>query len=295
MINTCDYCKRCFYYRYIEKRREHVGEIAIAGKDLHEAFNYTLATMDIEQLMGFGIEENPDKSGVYEYLKLKALDRLIDPIPRVVQIVKNWACHFARYWYELHQFPSIYKNKQELEFYFKPIMMEQKIELKDEQLYGTPDLVIRVPTKDSTGKPLYLILDYKTGNVPIAVLRGENKIDTKKSLQLHMYAYLVGKVLDIQERSFLVGILYLGYNLPNYEGKNWPFAIIKKTNAKSFRTLQERIKDLREAIKKPDIENWPATYNDWQCNGYRGKDEPNPCEYIDVCYKVYKEKMGLIT
>ncbi len=295
MINTCDFCKRCFYYRYIEKRREQVGEIAIAGKDLHDAFNHTLATMDIATLMGFGIEESPDKSGVYTYLKEKALARLVNPIPRVVQIVQNWACHFARYWYELHEFPSIFNNKEELEFYFKPIMMEQKIELKDEGLFGTPDLVMRVPTKDSAGKPLYLILDYKTGGVPVAVLRGESHIDTKKSLQLHMYAHLVGKVLGVEERSFLVGILYLGYALPNYMDKQWPFAVIKKTNARSFKTLQERIANLKECVKKTDIENWPAKYNDFQCNGYRGKDEPNPCEYIDICYRPYKEKMGWIT
>ena len=286
-VNSFNYCKRAFKLRYIDEIREGVGELAITGVDSHEAFCLAMEHVDIDRMLRLGLVGRPWKSAVYYYLKELALEYSPQEVGyRYTNIIKNWAAHFAEYWYELRIMYD--RNKTDLERYFKPVYTETLIEDRTRMVRGIIDLGLLIPHE---GRDKLLVCDYKTGNVPKAVTDGKNYMKTSVSKQLHLYAGMIARNSDWKTEDMLVGVLYLGFSKKWGLVKHRPYMVIKKFNNRSYNAAMNSIEKVRDAWNKGDDYNWEPIYNMYQCEGMYTRPR-SPCEYVDICWRKHLKEIA---
>ena len=205
-------------------------------------------------------------------------------------IVSNFAEYQNLYWIYLRE---KFGNKREVfDMYWVPLHVEVYMENYEEMVYGTLDAVYRNPRYESNGKgrianAKYVLVDYKTGNVPAEVRNGEG-LPTEKMAELHFYAWLISiahtltgyeeiETLDekfvkvkmkkpVYEKVFkdvtdfkqvLANEVFLGAEKPY-------FVDPRKPNDKSLGAVIRDIKALREMWKKNGP--WSPPDNDYVCD-----------------------------
>jgi len=287
---------------------EKVAQSTFDGITSHEAIHLATNEMDTSLMCSLGEDRNRLKTYLvflglkhtplgntapsgYEFTGYTDLGEalgFIDNPPRMDKIISNWADFMVDYWLELR---NLFKGDcGKVRGYFEPFLVEKEIRV-NEEMSGKIDVVFRVPPQmvkvlfnDVKPRELksdfYLILDYKTGNVPAAVERGENYFRTKDSLQLHFYAYLLSKKSkgEIPLKKIIVGILFLGGHKPHL--------VLKRANATSVAAVLKKKEKLKQEYDmfKDDADHWKPAWEVYKCEGTL-TNPPSPCQFVDICWR----------
>jgi hypothetical protein len=192
------FCDFKFYLNYICKEKERTRDDAVEGTNLHMVFANFFKNLKKEHCftpeftdLKTPVINHPFRRFVYE-----ASMQFIKPEHRewgkYRNIISNFATIETARWIRLN---LLYKNKDEIFETFRPHKIEHKIKIEKHKLHGTIDRINIEPMPDGSKK--LAIYDYKTGNVPKAIVdhidRG-NPYDWKlvpdSMMELHFYGLI---------------------------------------------------------------------------------------------------------
>jgi len=279
------YCRWQYYNRYIMGNVTKRERPSVQGTNMHMVFSMFFGDLKDEEILPFIdveattlIKNHPIRRFIYERCMI-----YVKPSERGNPFYKNVIRNFAMI--ETERFIQLcnrLSTKKDIIRFFKPLLTEQRWEIPPIKWFGSLDRVDVYVAPNSAKK--VVVIDYKTGKIPKAILRGPKnplnqftwELASPKMKELHFYA-----IMYLMRAGWELSPQVIDY-LTN---KDWWFYIkeghtleeskeIKKNYLTSLNTRKNNrlkmYKDGRE-LKQGDI---------IVCIYYLGGDEP---------YKVMKE------
>jgi len=189
-----DYCKFEYYDRHVLKNIPPKKLDAVEGSNIHMVFAKFFGDLKREEVEPYfnlpqqDIQYHPFRKFIYERCMY-----YVHPEQRGNPVYKNLIRNFAtaetERWVELN---DILDNKDEIFKYFRPILIEKRLEEETIFIYGTidrADIGIFPPKIKKI-----IITDYKSGNVPRDILDGPDpmkqfswKLPSRLMKEMHFY------------------------------------------------------------------------------------------------------------
>ncbi len=199
-------CLYRFKKTYIDKVDFTPNMVMAEGISLHQIYDRFFDLLDYETLVNleWAKEHDSPYSQVYNFF-LSVISVILPENFKNIHIINN-VKSFCRmeenHWFNIR---SHEKNRSKWLEYFKPISKEKFFSNEQYQLFGTIDRINR-EEKDGV-----LIIDYKTGNVPLPVKRdGAKELPGQFVMEGNLYCilYLLGNgyILDEQGDFYKDGV-----------------------------------------------------------------------------------------
>jgi len=270
-LKTYDYCPYLYYRQYVEGLPSTKRRDAIEGTNMHMVFAKFFGGLIKEDVIPFynidvctPIGRHPFRRFVYERC-MEYVKESQRGYGKYKLLISNFATVEATRWVELC---SVLANKNDILKYFKPILLEKRLENKSSNLFGTVDRVDILIMPDRTRR--IMLIDYKTGHVPKSVREGRDpakryswRIPTAYMKEMHFYALFqaeskklksdyLGKLnKEKKYRPFKPGKVLKGGDIIisiYFLGGEKPYKVEKEFSYRSYKALLLAINELRSRV-----------------------------------------------
>lgn len=199
-IKTRDYCDYSFWLQYIQHERRKKREDAVQGTNMHMVFSKFFKEITPEHMFKpefcdpfIQTHNHPLRRFIYETCMrwVKPEQRNFD---KYKNILRNFATIETERWLYLNV--ELKGRKGEIFDLFRPTLIEKRLENEDNHIFGTIDRgnIDLMPG----GSKKICIYDYKTGNVPKAVVEHIDdtlkphdwKLPSSFMKEIHFYGFL---------------------------------------------------------------------------------------------------------
>jgi len=198
-IGEDGYCKWQYYDRYIMKNTSKKVRSSVQGTNVHMVFSMFFGDLKDEDILPFvdveattRIKNHPIRRFIYERCMV-----YVKPSERTNPFYKNVLRNFAMV--ETERFIQLcnrLSNKKDIVRFFKPLQTEQRWEIPSIKWFGTLDRVDVYVAPNGAKK--IVIIDYKSGTIPKAILAGPKnplnqftwELASPKMKELHFYGIM---------------------------------------------------------------------------------------------------------